>query len=232
VTVRDGGPAGGTVSGDWQVSHALAAFGVGVLASLAGAAAVLPGGLSVFESFAVVGGLQTLATIATVVALGRRREPLGLRPRPADGAFLLLGVALALSLSWATYLVVQWVFGGDVPVQGVVQVAEEAEGWPARVAVVVVSVILAPLAEELVFRGVLLRALVRRFSARRAVLIAALAFALTHLLLDFNAAPAIPALFLVGVVLGLLVQRYGRLGPAVMGHVGFNLVGVLALLYY
>ncbi|MBN2112516.1 MAG: CPBP family intramembrane metalloprotease [Acidimicrobiia bacterium] len=231
MTVTGGEPAGGKVSGDWQVSHAVAAFSVGVLASLAGAAAVLSGGLSVFESFAVVGGLQTLGTIITVLALGRRREPLGLRPRPADGAFLLLGAALALGLSWATYLVVQWVFGGDVPVQGVVQVAEGAEGWPARVAVVVVSVILAPLAEELVFRGVLLRALGRRFSVRHTAVLTAAAFALIHLLLDFDAAPAIPALFVVGVVFALLVQRYGRLTPAVAGHVGFNLVGVLALLY-
>lgn len=232
MTVTSGGGVGGRESGNWQVSHAVAAFGVGVLASLVGAAAVLRGGLSVFESFAVVGGLQTLGTIATVLALGRRREPLGLRPRRIDGAFLLLGVVLAVGLSWATYLVSQWFFDGDVPVQGVVQVAEGAEGWPARVAVVVVSVILAPLAEELVFRGVLLRALARRLAPRPVALLTAAAFALTHLLLDFNAAPAVPALFVVGVVLAVVAQRYGRLGPAVMGHLGFNLVGVLALLYY
>jgi membrane protease YdiL (CAAX protease family) len=48
--------------------------------------------------------------------------------------------------------------------------------------------------------------------------------------LDIDAAIAVPALFGLGLVLGLLVQRTGRLGPAIFTHAGFNLVGVLLLL--
>ena len=61
-------------------------------------------------------------------------------------------------------------------------------------------------------------------------LVTAAAFALTHLALDPDAAVAVPALFVMGVVLAALVQRRGRLGPAVVTHVGFNLLGVVGLL--
>jgi membrane protease YdiL (CAAX protease family) len=218
--------------GEWRISHALAAFGTGVLASVAAYLLVHPGGVTVFESFAVVGGAQSLATIGVIAWLGRRPGRSPLRPGPAwsDPVYLLLGAALALAVSWLTYLVVVVVFRGEIPAQAVVQIVDEAEGWPAILAVVVVAVLLAPLAEELVFRGVLLRALGRRFSAGPAALVSAAAFALAHLALDFQSAVAVPALFVVGLVLALVVQRRGRLAPAVAAHMGFNLVGVLGLL--
>jgi len=214
------------------VSHAAVAFGAGVLASVAAAAAVWSGGVTVFEAFAVVGATQTLVTIGAVAWLARApgREPLGLLPAAFDAAFVFVGAALAVAVSLVTYAVVQWVFGGEVPVQGVVEVADDARGAAAQVAVVVVTVLLAPIAEELVFRGVLLRALQHRFSARTTRLITAAAFVLTHLALDPDAAVAVPALFVMGVVLAAVVQRRGRLSPAVFAHVGFNLVGVVALL--
>jgi len=219
-------------AGRWRVSHAVAAFGAGVLAAVAASAAVWSGGVSVFEAFAVVGATQTLVTIAAVSWFARTpgREPLGLRPAASDAAFLFIGAALAVAVSWVTYLVVQVVFGGEAPVQSVVLVADEARGTAARVAVVVVTVLLAPVAEEIVFRGVLLRALQHRFSARVTFFTTAAAFGLAHLALDPDAAVAVPALFVMGLVLAAQVQRRGRLSPAVFTHMGFNLLGVVALL--
>jgi membrane protease YdiL (CAAX protease family) len=215
------------------VSHAVAAFGAGVLASVLASLAVWSGGITVFEGFAVVGATQTLVTIGTVALLARApgRGPLRLHPMLVDFGWLLLGAGLVVGLSWASYVIIQSLFGGDAPVQSVVQSAEEAVGWAARVAVVVVSVVLAPISEELVFRGVLLQAVGRRLSARWAAVVTAAAFALTHLALDFHAATAVPALFIMGWVLAAAVQRSGRLTPAVAAHMGFNLVGVLALFY-
>jgi len=77
---------------------------------------------------------------------------------------------------------------------------------------------------------VLLRALGRRLSAGLAALVSAAAFALAHLVLDFQSWVAVPALFVVGLVLAVVVQRWGRLAPAVAAHIGFNLVGVIGLL--
>jgi uncharacterized protein len=231
VTASQDGSRG--EAGGWRVRHAVAAFGAGALASVPAYLAVRSGGVTVFELFAVVSGAQTLVTIAVVVFLGRASgRPLpGLRPAVADLGFLLLGAGLAVALSWATSVVIQAVFGGDAPVQAVVQSAGEAEGLAARLAVVVASVLLAPVSEELVFRGVLLSAVRRGLSARPAGAVTAAAFALTHLALDFEAAPAVPALFVMGWVLAAAVQRSGRLAPAVAAHMGFNLVAVLALFY-
>jgi len=93
---------------------------------------------------------------------------------------------------------------------------------------VVTAVVLAPVAEELVFRGILLRSLARRFSPWAAAFGSAGAFALGHLL-DPNAALAVPALFVAGLVLARQVLVSGRLGGAIAMHAGFNLLSVLLL---
>ena len=39
-----------------------------------------------------------------------------------------------------------------------------------------------------------------------------------------------PALTLIGLVLGWLTLRYGRLGPAIWAHIAFNAVATVMLL--
>jgi membrane protease YdiL (CAAX protease family) len=39
-----------------------------------------------------------------------------------------------------------------------------------------------------------------------------------------------PALLVFGVILGVLTVRYGRLGPALWAHVGFNATTLASLL--
>jgi hypothetical protein len=114
-----------------------------------------------------------------------------------------------------------WVYG---------LVVDEATGLGTRVAVVITAVVLAPLAEELVFRGVLLRALAHRLPRWAAVLVSAGAFAVGHLL-DPNAGLAVPALFVAGLVLARQVLKSGRLGGAIAMHAGFNLLSVLLLFF-
>jgi len=218
--------------GLWRVQHAVLAFAAGLFASLLAALAVAGGGITSFEAFAVVGPAQSLATIGVVAWLARipppGREPLGLRFVPSDGWGLLGGAGLQIALSWVLSWVVVIFFHGEAPVQDVVRVADEAAGPGTRVVVVATVVFIVPLAEELLFRGVLLRALARRFASRVVVVISAAAFAVAHLL-DPNAVLAVPALFVMGLVLGRLVLVSGRLGGAVAVHAGFNLLSVLFL---
>lgn len=231
---KPAGPAPAGSPGGWKVIHAVSAFAAGIVASLLAALAVAPGGITSFEAFAVVGPSQALATIGVIGALGRfsatRRENLGLRFAPVDGWGLLVGAALQFGLSLLLSLVVVVLFRGEAPVQEVVRIVDEATGSGTRAAVVVTAVVLAPLSEELVFRGVLLRALVRRYPGWPASIGSAAAFALGHLL-DTNAGLAVPALFVMGLVLARQVQSSGRLGGAVATHVGFNLLSVLLLFF-
>jgi membrane protease YdiL (CAAX protease family) len=115
--------------------------------------------------------------------------------------------------------------------QAVVDDLDKAGG--AKLAVfAIVAAFVAPVCEELLFRGLLLRALRRRMSPTAAVIVQALAFALAHPMLsptlgDFA---VVPALFLLGAVSGTVAVRKGDLSASIMMHIGFNLVTTLLAL--
>jgi uncharacterized protein len=93
------------------------------------------------------------------------------------------------------------------------------------VLLVLITVVGAPIVEELFFRGLLLRAIEKRFGRRWALWGSSIVFAAVHLqLLQF------PALVVIGLVLGWLTLRYERLGPAIWAHLAFNAVATVALL--
>ena len=116
----------------------------------------------------------------------------------------------------------------EAPAQDVVVSAAGAIGALDRVFVALGLIVLGPIAEEVVFRGVLLRAFERTGSRRRAVALSSGCFAGLHLI-DPNALVAVPMLFVLGLVLGTQVIRTGRLGRAVAIHAGFNAVTVVVL---
>ncbi len=92
----------------------------------------------------------------------------------------------------------------------------------------VAVVVVAPLAEELLYRGLLLRALLRRVSAPLAVTIGAFVFAAVHLM-DPKAAPLLAPLALIGLVSGLRATRTGDLSQSILLHAGFNLLTAVFL---
>ena len=97
---------------------------------------------------------------------------------------------------------------------------------PLAVAVLtVMAVMMAPIAEEVFFRGLLQGALQDRFSPMAAVGGTSLIFALIHFQpLQF------PALLMVGAVHGLMLKYSKRLGASLCSHIAFNAVTVVMLL--
>jgi len=88
-------------------------------------------------------------------------------------------------------------------------------------------VVIAPLFEETLFRGVLLPVLGQRIGPVAGVVVSALVFAIAHLSLS-ELAP----LFLLGVGLGWIRWRSGRLAPSVLMHAlwnGITFIDLLAL---
>ncbi len=86
-------------------------------------------------------------------------------------------------------------------------------------------VVMAPLAEEFFFRGILLRSIQRRLGPTPAILISGLVFAAVHLQpLQF------PGLLVVGLLAAWFAVRTGRLGLPIMFHLGFNAAGFAVLL--
>jgi membrane protease YdiL (CAAX protease family) len=83
----------------------------------------------------------------------------------------------------------------------------------------------APIVEEIFYRGLAQRSLIRRFGPLWGIVLSSVLFAGSHLeLLQF------PALVAAGAVFGVLAYRFGRLGPAIVAHMVFNMTAVVALL--
>ncbi|WP_426663430.1 CPBP family intramembrane glutamic endopeptidase [Rhodanobacter aciditrophus] len=98
-----------------------------------------------------------------------------------------------------------------------------------RIALTLAVASIGPLVEELLFRGVLLSALLRRLRPVWAMLASATMFALVHLPDLHWLWYALPNLALLGVVLAWLRLRSGSLWPAVIAHASNNLLAMLAL---
>jgi len=154
----------------------------------------------------------------------------GLRFRPSDWLGLLYGMGLQIAVILLVQLPIAELLDlEDPPVQDVAEIADDAASWLARIAIVVVVVILAPLTEELLYRGMLLSRLRRGLSPHVSVAIAAAVFAGIHLV-DPDTAFIVPGLFVIGLVLGYQALYTGRIGLAIMTHAGVNLLAAVALL--
>jgi len=134
------------------------------------------------------------------------------------------GVLSQLVLVPLLYLPIQYLLP-DVDVsEKAKEVTDLARG--GGIAVVATFIVLgAPFVEELFFRGLLQRSAVRRLGPRWAVALSALLFGLAHFQpVQFAGLTAF------GVVLAVLAQRAGRLGPSIVAHMAFNATTVLVLL--
>jgi uncharacterized protein len=142
--------------------------------------------------------------------------------------WLLAGVGLQLLILPFLQLLVD--VHGKVETQEVVQQFERAQGFTLVLfAVLVVTV--APLAEELLFRGALLRALLRRTTPAWATFGSALAFAAVHPLSSptIGSVIAVPGLLVLGLVSAGLAIRTGNLSASILLHAGFNLLTAISV---
>ena len=87
-------------------------------------------------------------------------------------------------------------------------------------------VVIAPITEELIFRGVIMHGLMRNYSKFTAIFVSALMFALFHL------NPwQFPATFMLGLLLGILMVRTRNIYLCIVGH-AINNGLVLISMYY
>lgn len=172
-------------------------------------------------------GLLGVPLLATHLRGNGPRRDLGLHAVAADAPRgLLIGVACQLVLVPLVTLPVFLFTDADqadleAPAR---ELTEKAEGLGVLALVLVVA-IMAPIAEEVFFRGMLQRTLARSLPIWPAMLLTSVLFGISH----FQALQ-LPALAAFGLVLSLLAHRSGRLGPSIWAHVGFNATTVVALL--
>ena len=87
----------------------------------------------------------------------------------------------------------------------------------------VLLVIVAPLTEELIFRGIFLRGFIPRYGTARGILLSAVFFGAAHFSLI-----KLPGTILMGVLFGWWFSRLHSIWPGIFGHAFNNLVPVLA----
>jgi uncharacterized protein len=221
------------------------AFAVWVLTWLAGniigAAIISAGGYSstedapVWVTMAVAAGLW----IPMLVGLWFVSERFG-RPRFATHTFVdeyglrfklvdLIGVPIGVLSQLVVVRLVYWplergwpdTFSRTRVERNARDLYDQAHGgW--LVGLVAIVVIGAPFVEELMYRGLLQGAAVRRLNEAVAVVAVATFFALIH----FRAVE-IPGLFVFGLILGACALRTRRLGMGIVTHMAFNATGLL-----
>jgi membrane protease YdiL (CAAX protease family) len=167
----------------------------------------------------VASSVADLAVIAGVAWYAYDRKltlaDLGLRRAPArfTVAAVLLGVSMWCVTAWLVVLVQPPGDPGKLQ-----QLVEQTPLVPTLFALAV----LPALAEEIVFRGVLARALAARLGATVAIAISAATFALYHLF-----PPQVVSTFVLGLVLGLLAVRSRSIVPSIIVHVLNNTVAIV-----
>jgi uncharacterized protein len=87
--------------------------------------------------------------------------------------------------------------------------------------------VIAPVIEELIFRGLILHGLRKNYTATTAVIVSAILFSLFHL------NPwQMPATFVLGLLLGWLMFRTNSILLAILGHSINNLMVLLTITYW
>ena len=180
---------------------------------------------------------QYLGNIAVFAWLARTRatSTIGLEVRTGDVLYIGLGLVLQVALAVLFYPLNDLLFPEGRPEQEVAEIIAGADTLFLQVALIAAAVVLGPITEEVMYRGILLNALLPR-GRWFAMIVTSLVFAAVHLTgLDpdqmlASAAVFLPPLFLLGMLLGWVTLRTGRLGPAIFIHSGWNLLSAVVLL--
>ena len=170
--------------------------------------------------------LFALLQLAVIIFIGRQR-----RCSWNHDFGMAWGNLKMLPLSLATYLaalpligmatrfyhyLLETHFHIEVDRQDIVQLIAESHGWFGGISVLL-AVLVAPLYEELIFRGILLPYLTRKAGLIPGIMLVSLAFAIIH----FHTPSFVP-LFLLSVVLCLAYWRTGSLWVNIGIHTIFN----------
>jgi membrane protease YdiL (CAAX protease family) len=127
--------------------------------------------------------------------------------------YVLVGFALSLALQGLAHFLP---IPKELPIDSFFRTP--AEAW----ALGILSVTLAPLMEELFFRGFLYPVLARRLGLPVAVLVTALGFALLHgAQLMFSWGPVL-VIFLVGLVLTMVRAKQNSVAASLLIHIAYN----------
>lgn len=163
-------------------------------------------------------------------ATGRLGHDIGLRPQWSDlgwGPVVWLG-ALGAQVAAAAVVVAL-----DIPISSNTEAINEASiDRTYVVSLVIAAVIAAPIVEEMVFRGVVLRGLRSRLPVVLAVAVQGLLFGAAHVdpVRGAGNVGLVIVLSGVGIAFGIASHLLRRIGPTIVAHALFNAAVLLVVL--
>src|SRR5439155_17661614 len=174
--------------------------------------------LQLIVVLALEGALGAWVLLWVKVRHGAGLRQLGLRFRASDvGAGILaalLGLAVGAAITSIVLSIARSVSKHTVTTPQQLPDINQRHQWVLAFFAVV---IVAPIAEELFFRGFLYQALRRWRGVTQGILLSALVFALAHV-----SPIIIPSIFALGVILAFLFERRGSLAATIAAHMSYN----------
>lgn len=185
--------------------------------------------------------LASLAVLALADALARQRTRhhlgLALRRLPRGIVIGLAGILIAMPLVYGAMVVAEWVYQragyGHPPEHELLKRMGETADPLIKYLAVVAAVVVAPVWEELLFRGYIqtllseavfrMRIMAEPLDTRRTPRETWIAILLTSLLFaSIHATWTIPPIFVLAVCLGFAYERSGNLWIPITMHAAFN----------
>jgi len=191
-----------------------------LLFSAIAVAAEIPPAFVILVSFWTAGLVTVLLSLYVLWRARVRRlaRDLGLRRLRAGAVLAGIGCGAVLGAAALGYV---HLFRDGTMVRRAMEQMSEFDA-ASRLALGFVFVVLAPLFEEFLFRGLLFRGLERVIRPGLAVLASAMLFALMH------PATSFPPVFLLGALCAFLLRRTGQLGAPIAAHMAYNGIVTLA----
>ena len=177
----------------------------------------------------VVGALISLLLVSIVLSflLLRARNPLDLFG--LQGASLLtnlkaacVGLIAALPLVYFIHSLCLVLLGAHAEAQPLIQFLAQNPSSEDRLLLIGTALVIAPVAEELIFRGYIFGVLCRYVGKWWALLVSAMVFAAIHAHI-----PSIAGLFALAITLTLVYEGTGSLWAPILMHSLFNAITVV-----
>ncbi len=176
--------------------------------------------------------LISLGTIAFLIGLGLRKrghatvwEVLGLREFPLRILWpvVLISLSLSVLISELDNIIQEFFPAPDFVTQMFVDLMT-ANSWTGVLEVIFFIAIVAPVGEELLFRGLFQYGLVKNRGRLKGVFYSSLFFAVFHMI-PWQAFGAFPA----GLTLGFIALKANSVFPSILAHGLFNLLPIVLL---
>lgn len=198
-----------------------------VLAFAASASSSEPVQDALYRYETAIVGLFFYALILGVILLIAsgfdRREAFALRRPTSWGRAIGISFGLLIVLL-AVAAALEPIFGAGKE-QGLDPTGWDSSRAPAFILNFVLTAMVAPIVEELMFRGIGFF-LLEQFGQLAAIVVTAIAFSLTHGIVE-----GIPVFFVIGAGLAFMRSRTKSIYPPILLHAGFNGIGVIGGLF-